>query len=206
MRKFVISLTSVALVLAVAAVPAAAKGKPDKGKTIVETVVAISGPSGFDSNAGDFDILRDAVVATGLDAKLAGKRQLTVFAPPDQAFLNLTGTSTEQEAFINYLMIKEGAIVFSTNLVVKKKLDESNEDILSLATQELRQQHSSNNKIIYTNVPILVSGDDIESATTRVPCPASTPKSVERTLAMTALPPGGRVSGATRGAANRSSE
>jgi uncharacterized surface protein with fasciclin (FAS1) repeats len=99
MRKFVISLTSVALVLAVAAVPAAAKGKPDKGKTIVETVVAISGPSGFDSNAGDFDILRDAVVATGLDAKLAGKRQLTVFAPPDQAFLNLTGTSTEQEAF-----------------------------------------------------------------------------------------------------------
>lgn len=75
----------------------------------------------------------------------------------------VTITSSEQEAFINFMMIKEGAIVFSTNLEVKKKLDESNEDILSLATQELRQQHNSNNKIIYTNVPILVSGDDIEN-------------------------------------------
>ena len=75
----------------------------------------------------------------------------------------VTIVSSEQEAFINYMMIKEGAIVFSTNLEVKKKLDESDEEILSLATQELRQQHSSNNTIIYTNVPILVSGDDIEN-------------------------------------------
>src|SRR5262245_49094654 len=37
----------------------------------------------------------------------------------------VTITSSEQEAFINFMMIKEGAIVFSTNLEVKKKLDES---------------------------------------------------------------------------------
>jgi excinuclease ABC subunit C len=75
----------------------------------------------------------------------------------------VTIVSTEHEAFINYMMVKEGAIVFSTNLEVKKKLDEADDEILSLATQELRQQHSSTNKIIYTNVPILVSGDDIEN-------------------------------------------
>jgi excinuclease ABC subunit C len=75
----------------------------------------------------------------------------------------VTIVSTEQEAFINFMMIKEGAIVFSTNLEVKKKLDESDDEILSLATQELRQQHNSNNKIIYTNVPIIVSGDDVEN-------------------------------------------
>lgn len=100
MRKFLISMASVGLVFAVAAAPAAAKGKSNKpNKTIVEQVVKISGPSGFDSNAADFDILRDAVLATGLDGKLGGKRQLTVFAPPDQAFLDLTGASTEQQAF-----------------------------------------------------------------------------------------------------------
>ena len=70
-----------------------------KGSTIVETVVKISGPSGFDANSGDFDILREAVVATGLDGKLDGRRQLTVFAPTDQAFLDLTGAATEQDAF-----------------------------------------------------------------------------------------------------------
>ena len=69
------------------------------GKTIVEKVVKISGPSGFDVNVGDFDILRDAVVATGLDGKLDGRRQLTVFAPTDQAFLDLTGAATEEDAF-----------------------------------------------------------------------------------------------------------
>jgi uncharacterized surface protein with fasciclin (FAS1) repeats len=100
MRKFLISLASIGLVFAVAVAPAAAKGKPSKpSKPIVEKVVKLSGPSGFDNNPNDFDILREAVVATGLDSKLGAKRQLTVFAPPDQAFLDLTGASTEAEAF-----------------------------------------------------------------------------------------------------------
>ncbi len=103
MRKFIVSLASIGALVALTASPALAdKGGKDtgkKGKTIVEKVVAISGPSGFDSNAGDFDILRDAVVATGLDGKLDGRRQLTVFAPTDQAFLDLTGAATEEDAF-----------------------------------------------------------------------------------------------------------
>jgi len=77
-------------------------------------------------------------------------------------------TSSKEEAFVNFMMVKEGAIVFSTNLEVKKKLDESDEEILSLATQELRAQHGSTNKIIYTNVPILVSGDDIENTVPQI--------------------------------------
>ena len=69
MRKFLISMASVGLVLALTAAPAAA-GKTGKPKaTIVEKVVTISGASGFDNDAADFDILRDAVVATGLDGR-----------------------------------------------------------------------------------------------------------------------------------------
>jgi uncharacterized surface protein with fasciclin (FAS1) repeats len=99
MRKLLISMATVALAFALAIAPAAT-AKPNKPKkTIVETVIDLSGPSGFDGNHGDFDILRDAVVATGLDAKLDGKRQLTVFAPSDQAFLDLTGTASEADAF-----------------------------------------------------------------------------------------------------------
>ena len=97
MRKFLISLLGIAAVVAVTAAPASA-GKSDK-TTILDTVVTLSGPSGFDDNGADFDILRDAVVATGLDGLLGGNRQLTVFAPTDQAFLDLTGAGSEQEAF-----------------------------------------------------------------------------------------------------------
>jgi uncharacterized surface protein with fasciclin (FAS1) repeats len=101
MRKFLTTLVTAGLALGLMAAPAAAnKGKPNKAKqTIVEKVVKLSGPAGFDANPNDFDILREAAVATGFANKLGGKRQLTVFAPPDQAFLDLTGASTEEEAF-----------------------------------------------------------------------------------------------------------
>ena len=36
---------------------------------------------------------------TGLDGLLSQRRQLTVFAPTDQAFLDLTGAATEAQAF-----------------------------------------------------------------------------------------------------------
>jgi uncharacterized surface protein with fasciclin (FAS1) repeats len=66
---------------------------------IVDTVIALSGASGFDDNGGDFDILRDAVVAADLDEPLSGEADLTVFAPTDQAFLDLTGAGSEDAAF-----------------------------------------------------------------------------------------------------------
>lgn len=75
----------------------------------------------------------------------------------------VTITSTENEAFINYMMVKEGAIVFSNNLEVRKKLDESDEEILTMVAQQLRTTHNSNNKIIYTNIPILVHEADVEN-------------------------------------------
>ena len=39
------------------------------------------------------------MLATGLDGRLSGKGQYTVFAPTDQAFLDLTGAATEADAF-----------------------------------------------------------------------------------------------------------
>ncbi len=71
--------------------------------------------------------------------------------------------SSETDAYINYMMVKEGAIVFSANMEVKKKLDESDEEILTIAIQDLRQQHSSTNREIYSNIPILVSDIDVEN-------------------------------------------
>ncbi len=97
MRKFIAASVIAVAAFAASAVPASAGMKEDK--TIVEKVVELSGASGFDENASDFDILREAVVATELDALLNGNRQLTVFAPTDQAFLDLTGAPSEQAAF-----------------------------------------------------------------------------------------------------------
>ena len=95
MRRFMVSLAALGVALAVVTAPAYAA----KDKTLVDRVVELSGASGFDSEDADFDILREAVLATELDRKLAGTRQFTVFAPRDSAFLELTGAASEQEAF-----------------------------------------------------------------------------------------------------------
>jgi uncharacterized surface protein with fasciclin (FAS1) repeats len=103
MLKVPAALAAAVVALAVAAAPAVAKQPAHKAAatspTIVDTVVALSGASGFDDAHGDFDILREAVLATGLDGALAGKGQFTVFAPTDQAFLDLTGAASEADAF-----------------------------------------------------------------------------------------------------------
>ena len=75
----------------------------------------------------------------------------------------ITITSSPQEAFINFLQIKEGAIMFSKNVEVKKKLDESNEEVLTLVAQQLRTETKSSHNIIFSNIPLQVTDNQIEN-------------------------------------------
>ena len=57
--------------------------------------------------------------------------------------------SDEKDAYINYLKIKDGAIIHTQTIEVKKKLEESNEEILLLVALELRNiAHSEAEEII----------------------------------------------------------
>jgi len=80
----------------------------------------------------------------------------------------ITITSSETHAFVNYLQIKEGSIIFSKNIEVKKKLDEADEDILSLVVQELRSTYQSNNPEVYTNRTLTVKSDDFENVVPQI--------------------------------------
>jgi excinuclease ABC subunit C len=72
----------------------------------------------------------------------------------------LTITSINDYAYVNYLQIKEGAIVFSKSVEIRKKLEETDEEILSFAAQELRV---GDNKTILSNVSINVLEEDVEN-------------------------------------------
>jgi excinuclease ABC subunit C len=76
-------------------------------------------------------------------------------------------TSTEDYAYVNYLQIKEGSIIFSKSVEVKKKLDEPDEELLALAAIELRDQTRSNNRIIFSNVEMKVA-DDVENVIPKI--------------------------------------
>ncbi len=78
--------------------------------TIADIVLAVSGDSGFDSNAGDFDILRDALTATNLVGAVADRdADFTVFAPTDEAFgklavdLGFDGDASDESAVFNFI-------------------------------------------------------------------------------------------------------
>lgn len=109
MRRTITAAATAALALGLVAGPAAAGppgfAGPDNGLTIVETAIAVSGDTTFDDDPGDFDILVNAVVATGATAVLNGEDEYTVFAPTDQAFLDVVSAiagetvTDEQVAF-----------------------------------------------------------------------------------------------------------
>jgi uncharacterized surface protein with fasciclin (FAS1) repeats len=63
--------------------PAEAPGAGQAEGTIVEIALAVNGAT------GEFSTLIFALQEAGLVAELNGKRQYTVFAPTDQAFVNL---------------------------------------------------------------------------------------------------------------------
>lgn len=101
-RLAVAAAAATALVLTAAPAQAHDHASPPSG-TIVDVAVAASGGGTPDENSRDYDLLVQAVLATGLDGALADASQTyTVFAPDDRAFLrlvtDLTGTAPASEA------------------------------------------------------------------------------------------------------------
>jgi excinuclease ABC subunit C len=74
----------------------------------------------------------------------------------------ITIASTGAYGFINYMMVKEGSIIFSKSVEVKKQLEESDDELILYALQELRAQSRSTNSTVFSNVPIALKSDAFE--------------------------------------------
>ena len=64
--------------------------------------------------------------------------------------------SDETHAYVNFLQLSHGSIVRSHTLEIKKKLEETDEELLQLAITEIRQRFHSKSKEIYLQVPVTV--------------------------------------------------
>lgn len=79
-----------------------------------------------------------------------------------------TITSTSEYAYVNFIQIKEGCIIFSKSVEVKKRLDESDEEVISFAALELRDQIKSDHRQILSNVAIDLSDERIENTIPKI--------------------------------------
>jgi len=62
--------------------------------------------------------------------------------------------SNESFAFVNYMRIKNGAIITTDTVEFRKKIGESNEDIIQLAIVSFREKYESNSREVLLPFPI----------------------------------------------------
>lgn len=80
----------------------------------------------------------------------------------------ITILSTPDTAFINFLQVTEGAIIYSRDIQVGKKLEETDEEILSIVAHQVRSDIRSNHKILFSNVPLEVADATVENVVPQI--------------------------------------
>ncbi len=69
--------------------------------------------------------------------------------------------SDDKVAYLSYLQVKEGAIRFTQNTLIKKQLDEADAEILPLMLVNFRTKYESNATEVLLNIPVETSFDGI---------------------------------------------
>jgi len=69
--------------------------------------------------------------------------------------------SDEKQAFVNYMMVSNGSIIYAKTLQVEKKLEEQDDEILSLALDRMRDTFHSNAKEAIVPFKIEVADPDV---------------------------------------------
>jgi excinuclease ABC subunit C len=70
--------------------------------------------------------------------------------------------SDERYAFVNYLKIMNGSIIQTQTIEIKKRLDESDEELLTIAITEFRTKFNSTSKEVIVPFNITLSDEDLK--------------------------------------------
>jgi excinuclease ABC subunit C len=74
----------------------------------------------------------------------------------------------EEYAYVNYLIVKEGAIIYSKSIELKKKLEETDEELLSFSFLELQVQSKSTNTVVFSNLPVPLLPEGVENTIPKI--------------------------------------
>lgn len=94
-----------------------------------------------------------------LDILLNYQAKSTVVNPKISNVDVFSIVSDESYAYINFLQLSYGSIIRSHTLELKKKLDETDEDLLQLGITEIRQRFHSKSKELYVPFPVELGED-----------------------------------------------
>ncbi len=75
----------------------------------------------------------------------------------------ITLISREEHAYANYMVVREGGIIYSKSIELKKRLEETDEELISFSLLEMQKQSRSINKIVYSNIPVTLLAEATEN-------------------------------------------
>lgn len=90
------------------------------------------------------------------------KSKSTVVSPTISQLDVITVLQDEKTAFVNYLVIQDGSIIHGLTVEVKKKLEETDVDIIGFVLPEMRERFNSQNKEVLVTSPIELKMAGIE--------------------------------------------
>src|SRR5690606_31728677 len=70
--------------------------------------------------------------------------------------------SSEDQAYVNYFQVKEGAVIYSKSIRIKKKLDEPDSDVLAFVIPQMREEARITNLTVSTNVPVVLPMEEVK--------------------------------------------
>jgi excinuclease ABC subunit C len=103
-----------------------------------------------------FEFEKAQIVKEKLELLERYQSKSTVVNPSIQHADVFSIISDEQSGFVNFLKVIHGAIIQSHTIEMKKKLDETDEELLSLAVTELRQRFDSNAPEVIIPFPLQI--------------------------------------------------
>ncbi|WP_420320678.1 excinuclease ABC subunit UvrC [Flagellimonas sp.] len=109
--------------------------------------------------AGEMEFEKAQRIKDKIDILENYQAKSTVVNPKINNVDVFTIISDETHAYVNFLQLSHGAIIRSHTMEIKKKLDETNEELLQLAIIEIRQRFKSQSKEVYLQFPVMVEED-----------------------------------------------
>ena len=112
--------------------------------------------------AEDMEYEKAQEIKEKLDALEKYQSRSTVVSPTIHNVDVFTIFSDTDSAYVNYFKIVNGAIIQSHNLEIKKKLEEADEDLLTMAMMDIREKFHSTTKEIILNKKIISPWEEVK--------------------------------------------
>lgn len=147
------------------------QSQPDYDQNISEIKDILSGKIGYVIKSVK-QVIKDAAEQLNFEIAHSYQKKLTVLEKyqskstvVNSAITNIdvvSIASDERYAFVNYLKVMNGSIIQTQTIEIKKRLDETDEELLTLAITEFRTKFNSTSKEIVVPFNIQLNDENIK--------------------------------------------